>query len=302
MRCGAEPGDGSWRRSWVQFVPKHDAGARADPSRPFPGPVRPATADDLRAGAARLPAGGGPGRGGGPRREGHLPAGARALRQGGVHPLPARSLLVRLLAGGGPSPVSLHRQAPPGRGGDRPRRLTAGAPRVRSSRFPPTIRPVRRDLSSIFKAYDIRGVVPDDLDDDAARRIGAAFARFTGADRVVVGRDCRVSSPPLAAAFIEGLTGQGTDVIDVGLASTDMVYFATGDLRVPGAMFTASHNPPQWNGIKLCREAAAPIGETSGLAEIRALAEAGPSPGATRGTVQRGDILDRYVGKVLSFI
>ena len=130
-----------------------------------------------------------------------------------------------------------------------------------------------RDLSSIVKAYDIRGVVPDQLDEQVARAVGAAFARVTGAARIVTARDMRESSAPLAAAFAEGATAQGADVLDAGLGSTDLLYFASGSLDLPGAMFTASHNPARYNGIKLCRAGAAPVGQDTGLREIRALAE-----------------------------
>ncbi|HEX5095391.1 MAG TPA: phosphomannomutase/phosphoglucomutase, partial [Acidimicrobiia bacterium] len=108
-------------------------------------------------------------------------------------------------------------------------------------------------LDSIFKAYDVRGVYPDEIDEQIARKIGNAFAHFTGAQTVVVGRDMRPSSEPLVEAFIEGALLAGADVTDIGLCSTDLVYFASGTLDAPGAMFTASHNPAQYNGIKLCR-------------------------------------------------
>ena len=155
----------------------------------------------------------------------------------------------------------------------------------------------------IFKAYDIRGTYPDDLDEGLSRRIGAAFAEFTSAERVVVARDCRLSSPSLAEAFIEGVTGRGADVVDVGLATTDMLYFASGSLDLPGAMFTASHNPPEYNGLKLCREGAAPIGEETGLREIRdlALGDPGPSP-STTGSVRERSMLEEYVEHVLGFV
>src|SRR3954453_12724150 len=130
-----------------------------------------------------------------------------------------------------------------------------------------------RDLSAIFKAYDIRGVVPDQLDDEVAHAVGAAFVRFTGAAQVVVAHDMRPSSPGLAQAFATGATDQGADVVAAGLASTDLLYFASGYLDAPGAMFTASHNPAQYNGIKLCRAGAAPVGQESGLADIRGDAE-----------------------------
>ncbi len=160
----------------------------------------------------------------------------------------------------------------------------------------------RRDLAAVFKAYDVRGVVPDQLDGDVARRIGAAFAEWTRASRVVVGRDCRPSSEALAGAFSDGVTSRGADVVDIGLASTDLLYFASGELDAPGAMLTASHNPPEWNGIKLCQAGAAPVGQDTGLAEIRTLAEAdGLAPGR-RGTTERRDLLGRYVDHVLSFV
>lgn len=160
-----------------------------------------------------------------------------------------------------------------------------------------------RDLGRIFKAYDVRGVVPGDLDEDVARRIGSAFAEWTSADRIVVGHDCRLSSPSLAAALREGAVARGVDVIDLGLASTDLLYFASGDLNVPGVMLTASHNPPQWNGLKFCQAGAAPVGEGTGLGEIRALAERDqyPAPG-TPGRVEQRSLLERYVEHVLSFV
>jgi phosphomannomutase len=151
-----------------------------------------------------------------------------------------------------------------------------------------------RDLSAIVKAYDVRGVVPDQLDEDVARAVGAAFARFTGAARIVTAHDMRDSSPALAAAFADGVTGQGADVLEAGLGSTDLLYFASGSLDLPGAMFTASHNPARYNGIKLCRAGAAPVGQDSGLREIRALAEQDLPPAGTRGGVRRQDLLPAY--------
>ena len=161
-----------------------------------------------------------------------------------------------------------------------------------------------KPLGSIFKAYDIRGIYPDDLDEEVARRVGAAFADFTGAPTIIVGTDCRLSSPSLSAAFSEGVTARGVDVVDIGLATTDMLYFASGRLDVPGAMFTASHNPPAWNGLKLCRAGAAPVGEDSGLMDVRDLAERGTDtpPPAARGRVSRREMADEYVDHVVSFI
>jgi phosphomannomutase len=158
-------------------------------------------------------------------------------------------------------------------------------------------------LSSIFKAYDVRGVYPDQLDEDAARRIGEAFAEFTAAPTVIVGRDCRISSPSLARAFADGVTRRGAAVLDIGLATTDMVYFASGRLDLPGAMFTASHNPPEWNGLKLCREGAAPVGEDSGLMEVRDLAERREGRAAgSPGRIEARDMRQEYVDHVVSFV
>lgn len=160
----------------------------------------------------------------------------------------------------------------------------------------------RRDLSSIFKAYDVRGVVPDDLNEDVARSIGAAFASWSGAPRIAVGHDCRLSSPQLAAAVREGVVSQGADVIDIGLCSTDLAYFASGSLDVAAVMLTASHNPPQWNGMKFCLAGAKPVGEESGLVEIRAIAENGLAPAGAKGSEHRQELLDAYADHVLSFV
>ena len=158
-----------------------------------------------------------------------------------------------------------------------------------------------RDLSAIVKAYDIRGLVGEQLDEAVVRDIGAAFADLVGsgsggASSVVVGHDMRSSSPGLAAAFAEGVTGRGLDVVSIGLASTDLLYFASGHLDQPGAMFTASHNPARYNGIKLCRAGAAPVGQESGLDEIRAAAERGMGAGSGGGTVTERDMLAGYAG------
>src|SRR5581483_10631911 len=119
------------------------------------------------------------------------------------------------------------------------------------------------------KAYDVRGIVPDQLDESIARAIGAAFVDVTGADRIVTAHDMRESGPGLARAFADGALHRGASVVEAGLSSTDMLYFASGHLGLPGAMFTASHNPAQYNGIKLCRANAVAIGQDSGLLEIR---------------------------------
>ena len=151
------------------------------------------------------------------------------------------------------------------------------------------------DLAKIIKAYDIRGVVPAELDESVAEAVGAAFVRLTGADEVVTVHDMRTSSRPLAAAFGRGVMSQGADVIDAGLGSTDMLYYASGTLGIPGAMVTASHNPSRYNGIKLCREGAKPVGQETGLAELRAMIEAGvPASTAPPGHLSRQDLLSGY--------
>ncbi len=157
-------------------------------------------------------------------------------------------------------------------------------------------------LDAIFKAYDIRGTVPDQLDADVARRVGAAFARFAGAPTILVARDMRPSGPELSAAFAEGVTSQGVDVIDLGLASTDLLYYAAGHLDAPGAVFTASHNPAGYNGIKLCRAGAAPVGLESGLVEIKAMTAEGLAPSGEPGTVTTQDLLGDYADHVRSFV
>jgi phosphomannomutase len=158
------------------------------------------------------------------------------------------------------------------------------------------------DLSRVFKAYDVRGVVPDELNGELVRRIGAAFATWSGAGEILVGRDARLSSPELAEALTDGATSRGADVVDLGLASTDLLYFASGSLDRPGVMLTASHNPKEYNGLKFCLAGARPVGEDSGLKELRGLVERGDDDGPRdRGTVRRLDVLDAYVDHVLSF-
>ena len=154
---------------------------------------------------------------------------------------------------------------------------------------------------AVFKAYDVRGVVPDQVDETLARRTGAAFVPVAGARTVVVGHDMRPSSPALAAAFAEGAADAGADVVMIGLASTDQLYFASGHLGHPGAMFTASHNPAQYNGIKLCREGARPVGADTGLHAIRD-AVSGPEPAAVArpGQISQLDVLDAYAAHLLS--
>jgi phosphomannomutase len=156
------------------------------------------------------------------------------------------------------------------------------------------------NLASVFKAYDVRGTVPDQIDDELARRTGNAFVAVTGADAVVVGHDMRPSSPAMARAFAEGAAGAGADVTMIGLASTDQLYFASGRLERPGAMFTASHNPAQYNGIKMCRALAVPIGVETGLAEIRDLVAGGEETvAATPGVIDTCDVLADYAEHLL---
>ena len=157
-------------------------------------------------------------------------------------------------------------------------------------------------LDTIFKAYDVRGIYPDEINEGIAKRIGNAFVRFTGASTVVVGYDMRPSSVPLSQAFIEGATLAGADVVNVGLASTDLVYFAAGTLDAPAAMFTASHNPAQYNGVKLCRAGAAPVGESTGLVQIKEAVASGLLERAEEsGQVREQDMLSAFAEHVRSF-
>jgi phosphomannomutase len=155
------------------------------------------------------------------------------------------------------------------------------------------------DLSALVKAYDVRGTVPDQLNPTVAHALGAAFVAVTGATKLAAGHDMRDSGPELLAAFADGAAGQGADVISIGLASTDLLYFASGHLDLPGAMFTASHNPAQYNGIKLCRAGAQPIGQDSGLVDIRIAAQGYlenglPSPSAQPGAMSEINLLTDY--------
>ena len=155
-----------------------------------------------------------------------------------------------------------------------------------------------------FKAYDIRGRVPEDLDEDVAYRIGRAYAAFLSPERVAVGRDIRLSSAALTQALERGLTDSGVDVVDIGICGTEMVYFATFDLGLDGGiMVTASHNPPNYNGMKLVREQSRPISADTGLEDIRALAERGDfAPAARRGAVRAADIRKEYIDHLLSYV
>jgi phosphomannomutase len=159
--------------------------------------------------------------------------------------------------------------------------------------------------SSIFKAYDIRGIYPAEINEEAARAIGAGFAAYLGARRIAVGRDMRLSSPALAAAFIDGATSQGTDVVDYGMIPTDMLYFAVArDGHDGGVEITASHNPKQYNGLKMVRQEALPLSGDAGIGDIRDMIASNrlPPAAARRGKVTQADALDRYVDHVMSFI
>ncbi|MFD9211348.1 phosphomannomutase/phosphoglucomutase [Streptomyces sioyaensis] len=163
------------------------------------------------------------------------------------------------------------------------------------------------DLSQIVKAYDVRGVVPAQWDESLAELFGAAFTEVTGADAIVIGHDMRPSSPGLSGAFARGASARGATVTLIGLCSTDELYFASGALGLPGAMFTASHNPARYNGIKMCRAGAAPVGQDTGLAEIRALVErwsdeGAPQPAAETGTITRRDVLGEYAAHLRGLV
>jgi len=160
-------------------------------------------------------------------------------------------------------------------------------------------------LEKIIKAYDIRGLVKDEITPDFSFSLGIAFAKFLEYERepatIVVGEDMRPSSPLLAEAFSDGATSQGMDVIRIGLASTDLLYFASGKLNLPGIMFTASHNPAKYNGMKLCKSGARPIGQESGLVKIRELIEQGvPISNRPLGSIRNQDLLKDYVDYLLS--
>ncbi len=156
---------------------------------------------------------------------------------------------------------------------------------------------------SIFKAYDVRGLVPEELDPELARRIGRAIARSLSVPSLVVGRDARSHSPALAASLIEGLRDQGSDVVDVGLVATPMLYFAVEALGAGGgAMVTASHNPARYNGLKICREHAIPVGGESGLAEIERLTSEALAPAERRGELRRRDVVAAYASHVRTLL
>ncbi len=162
------------------------------------------------------------------------------------------------------------------------------------------------DIDAIFKAYDVRGLAPEEIDAELSRNIGAAFARFVleteSAETIVVGHDMRPTGPEYAAAFSDGAMSQGVDVVDVGLMSTDMLYFASGSMDVPGAVFTASHNPAEYNGIKMCLRAAAPLGADSGLLDVKEMARTLLAPSGRPGRRTEQSILEGFTDHVLSFV
>ena len=165
-------------------------------------------------------------------------------------------------------------------------------------------------MDQVFKAYDVRGIVPDQLDAEMCRAIGRAMARFAAAPEVLVCRDMRETGVELAHAFSDGVRAEGVDVTDLGMASTDFLYFASGHLDAPGAMFTASHNPAQYNGLKMCLSGARPIGRDTGLSEIEAMAEKlladpaerGTAAGARTGSRRELNLLDAWADHVVSFV
>ena len=163
------------------------------------------------------------------------------------------------------------------------------------------------DIDAVFKAYDVRGLVPEQLDAELCGRIGAAFAAFAKSDdssvsRILIGRDMRPSGTELVAAFAAGVRSQGLDTVELGLASTDLLYFAAGSLGAPGAMFTASHNPAGYNGIKFCLSGARPVGDESGLALIKEDARAQLPAIDPPGTASEMDLLDAFVSHVHGFV
>ena len=170
-------------------------------------------------------------------------------------------------------------------------------------------------LDAIFKAYDVRGTVPDQLDPELAHAIGVGFATFAREEsegrgesvtRVLMARDMRPSGVELSAAFADGVRSQGLDVVDLGLGSTDLLYFASGSMGAPGVMFTASHNPAQYNGAKFCLSGARPVGEDTGLGRIREVGEASLAgsvpPAATTGSISSLDVLGAFADHVRSFV
>lgn len=158
------------------------------------------------------------------------------------------------------------------------------------------------DLNTIFKAYDVRGLYPSQIDETVAGKIGYAFAVFAGVERIAVGRDCRLSSPGVAGALMDGITRAGVDVYDLGEITTDALYYVSGSMDLPGVVVTASHNPPEYNGLKFCLAGAAPVGEETGLREVKELSLASQLAVPVRGLVEVIDILPGYVDHLLSIV
>jgi phosphomannomutase len=162
-------------------------------------------------------------------------------------------------------------------------------------------------LDDIVKAYDVRGTVPDQFNPEVAHALGVGFARFCNSSRILIGHDMRNSGPELVDAFATGVMEQGIDVVHLGLASTDLVYFAAGSLDAPAAMFTASHNPAQYNGVKFCLAGARPVGQDTGLDDIKAVAHtvldgSGPAAAARTGAASQRNLLEAFVAHVLTFV
>ena len=162
---------------------------------------------------------------------------------------------------------------------------------------------IEQKLDQIFKAYDVRGIYPETLDEDIAYRIGAAFVKYLGCKQVVIGRDIRLSSEGLFKALAHGITDQGADVFNIGLTGSEVLYYASGKLDLPGIMITASHNPRQWNGMKFCKENVVPIGQDTGLKNIKGFAmQEGIKPAGKKGKINEYQILEDYGRHALSFI
>ncbi|MAH33032.1 phosphomannomutase/phosphoglucomutase [archaeon] len=158
-------------------------------------------------------------------------------------------------------------------------------------------------LSTIFKAYDVRGIYPTEINDETTYKIGKAFVSFLKCKEVIVGYDMRISSPKLSKAFINGVNDSGADAIDIGMVSTDALYFASGFLKRPGVMLTASHNPKEYNGIKFCKENAVPINEDTGLNEIKTIIEKNNYKSSDKkGKITKKDIMEDYAKHTLEFI
>jgi len=158
------------------------------------------------------------------------------------------------------------------------------------------------ELDTIFKAYDVRGLYPSQINETLARSVGYAFAEFAGVERIAVGRDCRLSSPSIARALIDGINNAGVDVADLGEITTDALYYVSGFMDLPGVIVTASHNPPEYNGLKFCLAGAAPVGEETGLVEIKDLATAIQPTAQAPGSVDDVGILEGYINHLFTVV